>query len=123
MKNSTKAIGLSAPALLGYLTFVLSGITMWLFMIYWFLKWWGLLGIIAALLLPPLATLFPFIYWWQESFPITYISIWLVGVLALIVGISLTGRLVRSQIKKAYKNRQKSGSKYDKAIDGEIVEN
>lgn len=123
MKNSTKALGLSAPILIGYVTFLLSGAVMWLFMMYWFLEWWGLLGIIAAILLPPLATLFPFIYWWQESFPVAYILIWFIGVASLFVGIGLTSRLLRGQVKRAYKKQHnsKAQSARKNVIDGEVV--
>ena len=102
-----------------------SSALMWLFMMYWFLQWWGLLGIIAALFLPPLAVLFPFIYWWQESFPITYILIWLTGIVALFAGFALTGSIARRQLRKAYESggqQRRRSRKYEDAIEGEVVE-
>lgn len=109
---------LGLPIVIGYGLFTLSGAAMWLFSMYWFLQWWGLLGILAALLVPPLATLFPFIYWWQESFPVVYILIWLVGVLGLALGVAITGSMFRKKLRSS--GRKKSPKR--EFIEGEIAE-
>lgn len=100
---SLRAHRLFWPLALGYAVFSLSGLLMWLFQMYWFLEWWGLLGIITGLMLPPLASLFPFIYWWQESFPVAYILIWLAGFMGLLIGGILSRRLIKQNIKSAFK--------------------
>ena len=50
-------------------------------------KWWGLVGVVIALILAPLTgAIFPFIYWIKESlFPTFYFVVWGFGILAIIL--------------------------------------
>ncbi len=121
MRAFTKLLGIGGPAVIGYGIFSLSGAAMWLFTMYYFLQWWGLLGLLAGLFIPVLATLFPFIYWWQESFPLTYLLIWAIGLLALVVGVMLSGGLAIMLGRKTIKVNQNKPRKIDNVIDGEIV--
>ncbi len=121
-KYLLRAAGIGAPALLGFGIFSISGAAMWLFMMYYFLQWWGILGLLAGLLLPPLATLFPFIYWWQESFPVAYLSIWLIGLLALAVGVMLSGGMAMHAGKRYANKVSEMKPLSRKIIDGEVVD-
>lgn len=66
--------------LIKYGLFYTSGILMWVMEIISFNEWWGGVGLLLALFVPPLAILFPFIYWIKTTeFPLTYFIIWAIG--------------------------------------------
>ncbi|MEM6997854.1 MAG: hypothetical protein AAF413_02995 [Patescibacteria group bacterium] len=127
-----KALKVGGPAIAGFIIFGLASIAMWVFQLYWFLEWWSLLGLLAAIFVPPLATLFPLIYWFQEDFPGIYLLIWLIGFAALSIGMSTSGFLMKREVNKTKKEfaeafsgttkNQSKSKKYKDAIDGEIVE-
>lgn len=127
-----KGLKVGGPAMLGFIIFGASSIAMWVFQIYWFLEWWSLLGLLAGLFIPILATLFPLIYWMQEGFPTLYLLIWLLGIGSLSLGIAASQFLVKKEIGKtkqnfanAFSQRGKSQrSKYrdEDVIDAEVVE-
>jgi hypothetical protein len=47
---------------IGWILFIVCGIILLIFQIRYCLLWWGIDGVIAAVLLPPLAYLFPILY-------------------------------------------------------------
>lgn len=73
---------------IGYTIFALAGIVMFGLEIYWFLIWWDLIGVVVAVFVPPLAALFPFIYWIKVGvFPLFYFIIWAIGILGMIIAV------------------------------------
>lgn len=64
---------------MGALLFYSSGLVMIIFELYWFAQWWGAIGVVAGLLIPPLAALFPFIYLFVEGFSVLYFGVWALG--------------------------------------------
>jgi hypothetical protein len=65
--------------LLGYLAFWGAGIVLFVIELGWFSTWWGGLGVLGAISLPPLAAAFPFIYLALEGFDPNYFAIWAIG--------------------------------------------
>lgn len=65
-----------------------SGLVLYAFDVYWFYHWWGAIGALIGLLVPPLAFVFPFIYRAMEGFSFFYLGAWAVGILALCIGSS-----------------------------------
>lgn len=65
---------------------IISGIVMVLFEVFWFYQWWGFAGVIASLVLFPLAAIFPFIYLVKEGFSMLYFGVWGLGILGIILG-------------------------------------
>lgn len=74
MKSTLRAIG------------IISGFLMVAFEIYWFLRWWGLIGVIAGVMMFPLAVLFPFIYLFKEGFSFFYFGVWALGLVCMYLG-------------------------------------
>uniref|UniRef100_A0A7C4AR32 Uncharacterized protein n=1 Tax=Desulfomonile tiedjei TaxID=2358 RepID=A0A7C4AR32_9BACT len=66
--------------ILGYVIFGLSGLAMFGFQLYWFHRWWGDVGVLAGLFIPPLVAAFPLLYLLKEGFSIFYFGIWLAGI-------------------------------------------
>ena len=64
----------------------ISGFLMIVFEIYWFFRWWGLIGAIAGLVIFPLAVLFPFIYLFKEGFSLFYFAVWALGIIGMYLG-------------------------------------
>ncbi len=65
---------------------IICGLLMYVFEIYWFSKWWGGIGALVAIMVPPLSILFPFIYLAKEGFSILYFGLWAVALVAAFVG-------------------------------------
>jgi hypothetical protein len=73
---------------LGIAIFVLSGIPMLYFYVVTIYQWWGLVAAVVAFFLPPLAFLFPGVYWFIEGTPPTlYLACWAIGM----AGMGLAG--------------------------------
>ncbi len=70
----------------GMVIFWVSGAIMFLFELYWFMQWWELGGVIAAVLIPPLAVVFPFVFLIKEGFSALYFGVWAAGLLGMFVG-------------------------------------
>jgi hypothetical protein len=73
-------------ATLGKILFWGSGIILYLLSIYSYYLWFGGLGALAALIVPPLAELFPFVYLFLVGFTpefLLIIIIWLVGLVGV----------------------------------------
>jgi len=66
--------------ILGYLLFLAAGIVLLIFEVVWFYRWWGEIGVIIALFVPPLAALFPFIYLLKQGFSVFYFGVWAIGI-------------------------------------------
>ena len=64
---------------LGMTTFILSGIALFVFELYWFNIWWGGFGVFVGVFLAPAAALFPFIYLALEGFSPFYFGLWGLG--------------------------------------------
>lgn len=69
----------------GYVIFFGAGVWMWVYAMIWFNRWWGSGGLVIAIFVPPVGELFPFIYWFKESFPSSYFVIWGVGLLGILL--------------------------------------
>ncbi len=68
--------------------FILSSLALGGFMFYWFYAWWGVLGVIGGIMLPPLIAVFPFIYLYLEGPSVILFGLWGTGaVAAMIAGI------------------------------------
>ncbi len=65
---------------IGYGAFIVTGVAMFLFEIYWFNAWWGVFGLIVAVVVAPLAAMFPFIYLVKEGFSLFYFGLWGLGI-------------------------------------------
>jgi len=74
MKNTWQTIG------------YISGFLMIVFEIYWFFRWWGLIGAIAGVMIFPIAVLFPFIYFFKEGFSLFYFVVWGLGIIGMYLG-------------------------------------
>lgn len=74
MKNTWSVIG------------YISGFLMFICVIYWFFRWWGLGGAIAGVMFFPLAVLFPFIYLFIEGFSLFYFGLWAVSLIGMYLG-------------------------------------
>jgi hypothetical protein len=57
-----------------------SGLIMWGIQTYWFLNWWGITGILIGIFIPPLAAIFPFIYWYMENFTFLFTLLWILAI-------------------------------------------
>ena len=71
--------------ILGFVLVGLSGLVMFGFQIYWFLLWWGPLGVLVGVFVPPLAVVFPFIYLLKEGFSLFYFGVWLAGIVGMAI--------------------------------------
>ena len=60
------------------LTVIANGV-LWM---YWFVKWWGLLGGVVAFFLLPLSPAFPFVYLYKEGFSGLIFGIWGLGIVS-----------------------------------------
>lgn len=74
------------------LLFWIAGVIMVGFEIYWFHEWWGLPGVLGAIVVPPLAALFPFIYLVMEGFSPLYFGIWALGLLGALTSSNTSSR-------------------------------
>lgn len=71
---------------IGYGIFAIAGIWMWIAEIIAFARWWDLVGILVAVFIPPIAALFPLIFWIKEGvFPILYFVVWGAGILGMVL--------------------------------------
>lgn len=66
-------------AALGYVLLTGSGLVMLIFELIWFYRWWDVLGVIIAIVVAPIAAVFPFIYLVKEGFSLLYFGVWAVG--------------------------------------------
>lgn len=64
---------------LGWGVFIVAGLLLFLFEIYWFNEWWGGAGIVVAVFVPPIAACFPFIFLALEGLSLVYLGVWAVG--------------------------------------------
>lgn len=71
--------------ILGLIVFYGAGLVMWIFEIVWFFNWWGGVGVIGAVLLPPLAAIFPFLFLFMGGFSALYFGLWALGLVGLVV--------------------------------------
>ena len=68
--------------------FIASSLALGGFMFYWFYSWWGVLGVIGGIMVPPLIAVFPFIYLYLEGPSLLLFGLWGTGaVAAMIAGI------------------------------------
>lgn len=70
---------------LAMLLFIGSGLAMLAFEIFWFSVWWGGIGTIVAIAVPPIAALFPLIYLFMEGFSALYFGLWGAGIAGAIL--------------------------------------
>ncbi|PIZ62215.1 hypothetical protein COY16_05025 [Candidatus Roizmanbacteria bacterium CG_4_10_14_0_2_um_filter_39_13] len=71
---------------IGIALFGLVGVYMYIVEIIAFAQWWGLTGIVVSFMIPPLAVIFPFIYWVKEGvFPLTYLTAWIIGLVGAVL--------------------------------------
>ena len=71
---------------LGGLMVLISGLVVWLFMMFALINWWGLLGFFASFLFTPGVVIFPFVFWLVENqFPTNYFIAWAIGIVGLLV--------------------------------------
>ncbi|MDO8657589.1 MAG: hypothetical protein Q7K55_02515 [Candidatus Levybacteria bacterium] len=71
---------------IGYAIFAIAGLWMYIAEVIAFARWWDLIGILVAVFIPPVAALFPLIYWIKEgTFPVLYFVVWGVGILGIIM--------------------------------------
>lgn len=71
------------------LVYMLAIFILFLIEVYYFLQWWGLLGLIVALVAFPLPLIFPFIYWFMADFSVLLFGIWAFGFSAYILSVIL----------------------------------
>jgi len=65
------------------LTYIISGILMFVFWLTAMFDWLGGLGIILALILSPGAIVFPLVFWFIEGiFPFFYFILWTMAILS-----------------------------------------
>lgn len=70
--------------ILGYGLFIVAGLWMWIAEVIAFTRWWDLTGILISVFIPPIAVVFPIIYWVKEGvFPVMYFIVWGVGLLGM----------------------------------------
>lgn len=84
MNTATKATGI--------VLFWGAGLVMVAFELYWFAQWWGGVGVVVGLFVPPIVALFPFIYLFLEGFSALYFGVWALG----LVGTALVVRASES---------------------------
>lgn len=70
-------------ARVGRLILGASAIVMFLIEEYWFMQWWEAAGVFAAVMIPPLLLVFPFIFLVKEGFSVIYFGVWAAGLLGL----------------------------------------
>jgi len=63
-----------------------SGVLMIVFETYWFIRWWGMTAGLISLFIPPLAVLFPFVYWFKEGFSLLYFILWVLAWVGMFLG-------------------------------------
>lgn len=71
---------------LGSVVFYVAGIAMLAFEVFWFSQWWGIVGTVIALAVPPITAVFPFIYLFMEGFSPLYFGLWAVALAGAAVG-------------------------------------
>jgi len=65
------------------LTYITSGILMFVFWLTAMFSWLGMLGIFLAIILSPGAIVFPLVYWFVEGiFPFFYFILWAMAILS-----------------------------------------
>jgi hypothetical protein len=69
----------------GRLLFWACGLAVIVFETIWFYRWWGLLGAIVSVFIPPLALVFPFVYLAREGFSALYFGLWGLGLVGLFI--------------------------------------
>lgn len=80
-------------ALIGYLAYaagIVAGLALYVFEIIWFYRWWDLIGVVASVMVPPLAAAFPIIYWVREGFTVSYLALFLIAIGGVGLGAWLT---------------------------------
>ena len=74
----------------GFSTFALTGIAMFLFQLYWFTSWWGVIGLLIAVGIAPGAAIFPFVFFLFEGFSLLYFGMWILGFAGGLLGAALS---------------------------------
>ena len=70
---------------------IVYGSALYLFVsaLYWFLTWWGLLGVVVATFMFPVDFAFPFIYLFVNGFDLYILSVLLAWIIAIVGGLVL----------------------------------
>lgn len=63
----------------------LAGLVLYAYQIIWFKQWWGTLGLVLGICLPPATIAFPFIYLVKVEFSSLFFTTWGIMVVAGIV--------------------------------------
>jgi len=71
---------------IGWILFIGSGIYLWIVGTILLLSWWGTLGLLLGIFVPPIDFFIPFIYWFKTGiFPSLYFIIWGIGIFGVII--------------------------------------
>jgi hypothetical protein len=61
------------------------GLALYIFEIIWLYRWWGDIGVIVGVFVPPIAAVFPFLYLLKEGFSPMYFGLLAGGILGLLI--------------------------------------
>ena len=73
---------------IGMIMWIGSGLILYVFEVIWFYRWWGDIGAVVGILVPPVAIVFPFLFLLKEGFSGLYFGAWVLGILGLVVSVS-----------------------------------
>lgn len=76
--------------IIGYILTSITSILMFIYYLLAMFRWLGIIGVIAGVLVTPLAVIFPLIFWVVEGiFPVFYFllwGLWFVGLIFMAIG-------------------------------------